>query len=187
MTTPDPKGRKHILKPTYPCNLCGDPVQPRRRSASGSHYCAKPDCQRMKARLNYRARVGPADDRGWLPTECSNPECSSGENGHAAKLPARLRRHNDSTLGRWCRAAACQRHRKSVERQAAMAIDTQAVAERDFLVAAMFEERVTCPECGIDGVPGFAHPNEYAEVCMAQGDRNPGSAARKVWAERFGV
>lgn len=181
----DAKGRIHLKKPTYPCNGpdCMERVQPRRRSASGEHYCPKPECQKAKARSNYRRRYGPPELREWLPTTCSNPQCK----GPANSLPPRRRRAGDSPLGRWCNRHDCRAHRKVVEAEAAAVANNQAAQSLTFLEQATFGERETCPECGIDGVPGFAHPNEYAEPCFAQGRENPGPVARKVWPERFGA
>lgn len=42
-------------RPASPCNNCGRPVQPRRPSKHGVHFCSTPICQSAKVRF-YRTK-----------------------------------------------------------------------------------------------------------------------------------
>jgi hypothetical protein len=42
--------------PTAPCAACGDPVQIRRPSLSGAHFCSRPGCAKAKHRFYYQRR-----------------------------------------------------------------------------------------------------------------------------------
>jgi hypothetical protein len=44
------------LIPPVACSNCGAPVQVRRPSLTGFHFCSKTECVRAKARLHYQKR-----------------------------------------------------------------------------------------------------------------------------------
>ena len=133
----------------------------------GKRYCMKRECQAAKQRA-YRAM----NRHGELEAPMDERPCFL----CGVELLRRPVRITDSPIGRWCRAAACQRDRALRQKIGAL-IDAGDNSTELFLAVAkayrdMHEKRRVpeCPECGLlQAVPGYPHPDREGNKCTALG------------------